>query len=154
MVDTKQKKQQPLHLQKKKITAELVVPVVETQSSTAIEDVIQPVVELVTESVVEVAVEPVVEPVVESVVEPVVEHVTEQQVEITKVVDTHKIDITGLTKDLAENRYFRIFEREAQVIAEKMINEGSESLHDVKWFLALSERIKLAKELKQKYGLS
>jgi len=72
---------------------------------------------------------------------------------IVETVTPAEIDINGLIKDLMFNRYFHIFEKEARPIAEKMIDEGSESLHNVKWFLAHSERVQLAKELKEKYGL-
>lgn len=65
-----------------------------------------------------------------------------------------EVDVKGLTKDLMFNRYFHIMEKEARPIAERMVKEGSETLWDVKWFLALSERQRLAKELKEKYGLS
>lgn len=64
-----------------------------------------------------------------------------------------EIDMQGLIKDLMFNKYFLIMEKEARPIAEKMVNEGFESLHEVKWFLAHSERVQLAKELKEKYGL-
>ena len=63
------------------------------------------------------------------------------------------VNVEALTRDLMNNRYFHIFEKEARPLAERMLNEGSESLHDVKWFLAYSERVQLAKELKEKYGL-
>ncbi len=73
---------------------------------------------------------------------------------IVEKVAPAEIDMSGLIKDLMFNRYFHIFEKEARPIAEKMVSEGSSSLHNVKWFLASSERIQLAKELKEKYGLS
>ena len=70
------------------------------------------------------------------------------------VEDSHKVAVVKeLTIDLMNNRYFQILEKEARPLAERMLNEGSESLHDVKWFLAYSERVQLAKELKEKYGL-
>ena len=59
-------------------------------------------------------------------------------VEINAAVE---IDMNGLVKDLMFNRYFHIMEREAKPIAEKMVNEGTSSLHDVKWFLAYQERV-------------
>ena len=64
-----------------------------------------------------------------------------------------EIDMQGLVRDLMLNKYFLIMEKEARPMAEKMVNEGSETLHNVKWFLAHSERVQLAKELKEKYGL-
>lgn len=68
-------------------------------------------------------------------------------------IDKSKI-LQGLTRDLANNKYFLIFEREARPIAEKMIDRGAVALHEVSWFLAHSERVQLAKELKEKYGLN
>ena len=60
----------------------------------------------------------------------------------------------GLVHDLMLNRYFHIFEKEARPIAERMVKEGSQTLLEVKWFLAMSERQQLVNELKEKYGLS
>lgn len=65
-----------------------------------------------------------------------------------------EVDIQGLIRDLMFNKYFHIMEKEARPIAERMAKEGAAALHDVKWFLALSERQQLAKELKEKFGLS
>ena len=64
------------------------------------------------------------------------------------------VDMAGLIRDLVFNRYHHIMEKEAKPIAEKMVREGSHTLHEVKWFLAHSERVQLAKELAQKHGLS
>lgn len=64
-----------------------------------------------------------------------------------------QIDVSTLVKDLMFNRYFHIMEKEAKPIAERMVNEGSETLHEVKWFLAPFERVQLAKDLKEKHGL-
>ena len=88
----------------------------------------------------------------EQLPDPPVEIIVEQSVD--QQADSKKeIDFQGLVKDLMFNRYFHIMEKEAKPIAEKMILEGSEVLHGVKWFLAASERVQLAKELKEKYGL-
>lgn len=65
-----------------------------------------------------------------------------------------EINLNHLVNDLANNKYFCISEKEAQPIAERMIKEGAKTLHDVKWFLALFERVQLAKELAEKHGLS
>lgn len=73
---------------------------------------------------------------------------------IVTIHETKKeIDINGLTRDLVLNRFYRIMEKEARPIAERMAKEGAAALHDVKWFLALSERQQLANELKEKFGL-
>lgn len=64
-----------------------------------------------------------------------------------------QIDFDALVKDLMFNKYFQIMEKEARPIARKMIDEGFEKLRDVKWFLSQSERIQLAKELKDKHVL-
>lgn len=87
-------------------------------------------------------------PLAEQLPPPPEEIVVEQLVEPQK-----EIDMKGLIRDLALNKYFMIMEKEARQLAERMLNEGSESLHDVKWFLAHSERVQLAKELKEKYDL-
>jgi hypothetical protein len=78
---------------------------------------------------------------------------------VSPVVETQKvpekeIDMRGLIRDLMFNRYFHIMEKEAKTMAEKMVKEGSDSLREFKWFLAVTERAQLAKELKDKYGLS
>jgi hypothetical protein len=83
-----------------------------------------------------------------------------QQVDQTEVLQEtvqkpkKEVDMNGLIRDLMLNKYFHIFEKEARPIAEKMVREGSATLHDVKWFLAPFERVQLAKELAEKYGLS
>lgn len=61
--------------------------------------------------------------------------------------------VDEIVKDLMFNRYFHIMEKEARPIAESMVKHGSEILHEIKWFLAHSERVQLAKELKEKHGL-
>lgn len=67
--------------------------------------------------------------------------------------ETPPVDMEGLVRDLVLNRYFRILEKEARPIAEKMVKEGAQTLHDVKWFLARSERVELAQALSKKYGI-
>jgi hypothetical protein len=71
-----------------------------------------------------------------------------------KFAEKKEIDMHGLVRDLMLNRFFLIMEKEARPLAEKMVSEGSHTLHDVKWFLSLFERMQLAKELKEKYKLS
>jgi hypothetical protein len=80
----------------------------------------------------------------------------EQEIVLPEPVQEVKkeVDMNGLVRDLMLNKYFHIFEKEARPIAEKMVREGSSTLHDVKWFLAPFERVQLAKELAEKYGLS
>lgn len=63
------------------------------------------------------------------------------------------VNIEALIRDLMFNRYHSIMEKEARPIVVRMVSEGSETLHEVKWFLAHSERVQLAKELKEKHGL-
>lgn len=75
--------------------------------------------------------------------------------EFAQVLEEKKeIDVRGLVRDLMFNKYFHIMEKEAKPIAEKMVKDGSSSLHEVKWFLAYSERVQLARELAEKYGLN
>lgn len=90
---------------------------------------------------------------VEQLSDPPVEIIVSQE-SLQKSETKTEVDMAGLIKDLMFNRFFLIMEKEARPIAEKMVSEGSLTLHDVKWFLAFSERVQLAKELKEKYGLS
>jgi hypothetical protein len=77
-----------------------------------------------------------------------------EEISITQIKEKKDIDMNGLVRDLMLNRYFHIMEKEARPIAEKMVSDGSASLHEVKWFLAHSERVQLAKELAEKYGIT
>lgn len=76
-----------------------------------------------------------------------------EEIIVENFIEKKEVDIQGLIKDLMLNRYFHIMEKEAKPIAERMVNEGSETLHEVKWFLAPFERVQLAKDLKEKHGL-
>jgi len=77
-----------------------------------------------------------------------------EEIIVENFIEKKEVDIQGLIRDLMFNKYFHIMEKEARPIAERMAKEGAAALHDVKWFLALSERQQLAKELKEKFGLS
>lgn len=77
----------------------------------------------------------------------------EQPEAAEKVSEMLPVNMGELVRDLMLNRYFQIMEKEARPIAEKMVKEGSASLHEVKWFLTYSERVQLAKELKKKHDL-
>lgn len=63
------------------------------------------------------------------------------------------VDFQALVRDLMLNKYFQIMEKEARPIAERMVREGSQALHEVRWFLSSQERVDLAKFLAQKHGL-
>jgi hypothetical protein len=77
-----------------------------------------------------------------------------KEIIVENFAEKKEIDIRGLVRDLMFNRFFHISEKEARPIAERMAADGSTSLHGVTWFLAGFERAQLAKELKEKYGLS
>lgn len=72
---------------------------------------------------------------------------------VEKEKEKISVDIEALVRDLMFNKYFHISDNEARPIAIKMIDLGSKSLCDVKWFLSAQERMDLAKFLSQKYGL-
>lgn len=63
------------------------------------------------------------------------------------------VDFQALVRDLMLNKYFQIMEKEARPIAERMVRDGSQALHEVRWFLSSQERVDLAKFLAQKHGL-
>lgn len=88
-------------------------------------------------------------------VEKPIEHQSDAIITVVSIQNTEQkeVDMTGLVRDLMFNRYFCITEKEAKPIAERMVKEGAKSLLEIKWFLALSERQQLSKELKQKYDL-
>lgn len=77
----------------------------------------------------------------------------EQPQAAEKISEMLSVNMGELVRDLMFNKYYHIMEKEARPIAEKMVREGSQTLHDVKWFLAHFERVELAKELAKKHGL-
>ena len=75
-----------------------------------------------------------------------------EEIIVENFIERKEVDMQGLIRDLMFNKYFHIMEKEARPIAERMVNHGFETLHEVNWFLASSERVQLAKELREKYG--
>lgn len=63
------------------------------------------------------------------------------------------LNVSALVNDIANNKYFPLTGREANSIAQKMIERGAEELLEIKWFLTGVERRELLKQLKEKHSL-